>query len=209
MIIVGGVLYLFWPSTLKVCLYHDENSNGFRNEGEKGIHKETIEILDARQVSRKLTTNSEGQCYIAPIERGSFHLKTRGVHISSKITRGKNWLSVGVPPVEDKTPPEVRIFLGDEIFIKTDNTSNKTIYAHIWYQDEQSIIEKVEIDWGEGWENVDLTEPYMNFYLLSNKYKTIGRKRVRVRVINKKGLSSFPEGKPMRLQEDYSYINLH
>ena len=164
--------------------------------------------MDVNHVSRKLTTNSEGECYIEPIDRGTFRLKTHGVHLSGKITKGKNWLSVGIPPVEDKTPPEVRIFLGDEIFINKKDTPHKKIHAHVWYMDEESIIEKVEIDWGEGWQNVDLTEPNMNFYLLSHRYKTIGRKRVRVRVTNKQGLSSFPKGKPMKLQEDYAYINL-
>jgi hypothetical protein len=130
------------------------------------------------------------------------------VHSSGKITRGKNLLSVGIPPIEDKTPPEVRIFLGDEIFINTEDTPNKKIYAHIWYFDEESSIEKVEIDWGTGWENVDLAEPNMNFYLLYHNYEKIGRKRVRVRITNKQGLSSFPKRKPMKLQEDYAHINL-
>jgi energy-coupling factor transporter transmembrane protein EcfT len=209
LIIVGGTLYYFWPSELQVCLYHDENNNGLRDEQEKGIHKEYIEILDVNHVSRNLTTNSEGKCNIEPINRGTFRLKTHGVHISGNITRGRNFLSVGIPPKEDNTPPEVRIFLGDEIFVNSEGTSDKKIYAHIWFFDEESDIQKVEIDWGDGWKNVDLTEPNMNFYLLSHKYSAKGRKRVRVKVTNKQGLCSFPKNKPMKLQEDYAFIELN
>jgi hypothetical protein len=208
LIIVAGLLVYFWPATLKVCLYYDTNANGLRDDQEKGIHRELIEVLDINHVSRNLTSNADGECYIGPISRGPYRVKAHGVHISGIITRGKNMLSLGIPPTEDITPPEVRIFLGDEVFINAENTPSKEIYAHIWYNDDESSIETVEIDWGDGWRTVDLNEPYMNFYLLSHKYNKTGLKRVRVRVTNNQGLSSIPKDKPMRLREDYATIKL-
>jgi hypothetical protein len=207
--VVGSLLYYFWPSTLTICLYHDENSNGMRDEGEKGIHKENVEIFDSSDVSRKLVTDERGICILKQINQGGFRIKTHDIHISGEINRGANFISIGVPPKEDKTPPEVRLFLGDEIFVHADATSHKSIYAHVWYIDLESDIEKVEIDWGEGWEKVDLSEPYMNYRLLTHQYKTTGQKRVRVRVTNKQGLTSFAADKPMRLDQDYALIMLH
>jgi hypothetical protein len=126
------------------------------------------------------------------------------------LGRGESRMYLGFPRNEDKTPPETRIFLGDELGIPAADTLQRKIYAHVWYSDPESKIMSVEIDWGEGkgWDKIDLDQPNMKYYMIQNEYKQAGKKTIKLRVTNSAGLSSFPSVEPMRQGIDFALINV-
>ena len=210
LLLVAGAIFWFWPSTLTVALYEDRNNNALRDTGELGIEGKDLEVVDANLVSRSLTTGGSGEVSVENIARGNFRLKLGTIHILGDIVRGENRIFLGIPPKTDKTAPRVRMFLSDEIFggVKQSTKQHK-IYAHVWYDDPESGISKVEIYWGNKWTEISLKTLVLNYYVLQYEYEHKGTKQVQFRVQNNQGMSSFaPSGGPPRQNQDYAEITI-
>jgi hypothetical protein len=207
--IVGTGVYYFWPSTLKISLYNDLNSNGRRDKDEPAVKEEKIIVTDNNGASRSESTSSDGELFLQ-IPRGEFRLKLRDFQILGDARRGENRVHIGFLSSDDKTPPQTRIFVGEELGVPSIETLQRKIYVHVWYRDTKNKIAKVELDWGEGkgWEEVDLAQPTMNYYILQYEYKHPGNKTIKFRVKNSKDISSLPVDEPMRDGRDMAVIKM-
>ena len=209
---VGGVFYWFWPSSLQIEVFVDQNENGQRDAGEPGVRDEELALIDVSFLSRLLKTDNEGRSEVQSIPLGAFQLKlrNRNMVIQGNIERGRNQLKLGFMPQLDKTRPKTRIFLGDELGFSTNETFRRRVYAHLWFQDAESGIEKVEIDWGEGrgWETVDLDLPTMRYHVIEHEYQRVGKKTVKFRATNQNNLSSLSSSEPPRPGVDFHVVEI-
>ncbi len=210
LLVVGGTIYWFWPSSLLIAIYEDSNNNGFREAGEAGISNEPIELIDRNFIPRPLVTDNNGRVSLPKIVKGNYRLKVRNFTVLEKARRGRNSISIGFIPQDDVTRPQTRIFLGEELGYPSPATYMRKVYAHLWFQDNESDIKKIEIDWGDGrgWVQVDRDYPTMNYYIYEHEYKKIGKKMVKFRVENGNGLSSIPSNEPPRPGYDYFMIDV-
>jgi len=206
LIILGGLILWFWPASMMVIIYQDQNLNAVMDAAEEGISNNIVVLIDSNQITREETTNSSGQVFFGSIPKGQYRIKGYGLHITGEAGRGENLLYLGIPLGNDNTIPEVAIFLGDDLFSPASETLQSRIFAHLWYDDPESGVSKVEIDWGAGFEELDLTTPPMQYRALTHEYFQKGLKTVRVKVTNSEGLQSFQP--PGQINHDFATIKL-
>jgi hypothetical protein len=210
LLLLTGAVYWFWPAKLEVIVYDDMDSSGTREANEPGAANERLTLVDANFSKTALVTNADGVAPSKTISPGPYSLSVRGFTIQGNANRGDNLLRLGFFSSEDATPPQTRIFLGDELGFHTQETSQRRIYVHLWYSDPETPIDKVEIDLGDGrgWQSVDLSQPTMQYHIYPYEYTEAGRKTVKVKATNAKGLSSFPTAEPPREGTDFQEIHI-
>jgi hypothetical protein len=191
-VVLGCVIYWFWPAALSLVLYTDLNANGRRDKNDPPLQNEKVVIIDSANYTQTDSTGADGELSVR-IPPGEIRLQIRGFQIMGDVARGNNRIHIGFLP--DKTHPDARIFVGDEPGVPMQETPARRIFANIWTSDRKSDLSKIEIDWGEGkgYEPVDVQQPSMQFNYIQHDYQTVGRKTIRLRVTNKAGLSNIQD----------------
>jgi hypothetical protein len=65
LLVCAGLMYWFWPATIRLVLYTDLNGNGRRDKGEPAIPQEMVTITDVNSVARSEYTDGDGEILLA------------------------------------------------------------------------------------------------------------------------------------------------
>ena len=196
----GVAIWWFWPSSIYLTVYHDENNNFKRDLGESPGNKEKIIIKylgSGNKFEDKIT--EDGTLTYPKVEEKNICILIRDIYIEKTLKRGKNKFAIGLR--WDDSPPKTCIKISNDLHgIDTRRILvGETVFVHISAIDPESDIKTIDVKMENPRGNTVTktytkgTDPELKFHVVFTKQLhelKAGKYRIYVNAINDKQLKS-------------------